>query len=228
VFLPLKDINPTRRRAWITMALIGVNAAVFAVEIVGLAPADEWVHVYGLVPARFEDGFFSRSASGVSPTVSLFTSLFLHGDLLHLLGNLLYLWIFGNNMEDALGSLRFLLFYLLAGLGGHAAHLGASWGSTVPTIGASGAIAGVLAAYLIRYPRARIVSLLFLGFFVRLVRVPASIVIGFWFFLQLLSGVSTLGATADGGIAWFEHIGGFVTGLALFPLLAAGRRGGHA
>ncbi len=224
MFLPLKDINPTRGRAWVTVAIIGANAAVFLLEIGGFAPAEKWVLAYGLVPARFDAGL--SLSGGVPPVASLFTSMFLHGDVLHLFGNLLYLWIFGNNMEDVLGPLRFLLFYLLAGLGGHAAHLSVNWGSTVPTIGASGAIAGVLAAYLIRYPRARIVSLLFLGFFVRLIRVPASIVIGFWFFIQLLSGMTSLGAVAAGGVAWFEHIGGFVAGLVFFPLLAATKREG--
>jgi membrane associated rhomboid family serine protease len=147
--------------------------------------------------------------------------MFLHGNVLHLAGNLLYLWVFGNNVEDILGSLRFLAFYAAAGLGGHLAHLAASSGSPIPTVGASGAIAGVLAAYWIRFPRARVHSLLFLFVFLRWVRLPASLVIGYWLVLQVVNSLAELGGAGPAGIAWFEHLGGFASGAALFALARA-------
>jgi membrane associated rhomboid family serine protease len=146
----------------------------------------------------------------------VFTSMFLHGGWLHLLGNMLYLWIFGNNIEDRLGRAAFLGFYLLGGIAAAVAQVAIAPDSDVPLIGASGAIAATLGAYLVLYPRARILSLVFLGFFYQLIEVPAILVLGFWFVLQLIDGVASLGAAnAQGGVAFFAHIGGFVLGVVL-------------
>jgi membrane associated rhomboid family serine protease len=213
LFFPLRDENPTSRTPWVTTTLLAINVAAFVYEVsLGPPAAEVLVTRHGLVPAALLDGVPGAWAT-------LFTAMFLHGGVLHLAGNLLYLWIFGNNVEDVLGPGRFLVFYLLVGLGAHAAHVLANPSSVIPTIGASGAISGVLAAYLLRYPRARVVSAVFLVFFVRIIRVPAAFVIGLWLLLQIVGGASRFGGTADAsGVAWFEHLGGFVAGLALFPL----------
>ncbi|MAF26624.1 MAG: rhomboid family intramembrane serine protease [Gemmatimonadota bacterium] len=211
MFLPLKDVNPATRRPWVTLALMAANTLAYLAQVQAESRGYSLVAVGGFVP--------------VDPApVALLTSMFLHGGVLHLGGNLLYLWIFGNNVEDVLGHGRFLVFYLLAGLGGHLAHGLVYSGSAIPTIGASGAISGILAAYLIRFPRSRVVSILFLGFFFRLIRTPASVVIGWWIVIQLLRGVVGFGEGGSPGVAWFEHIGGFAAGLVLFKLLEAMRR----
>jgi membrane associated rhomboid family serine protease len=157
--------------------------------------------------------------------VGLVTSQFLHGGWLHILGNMLYLWIFGNNIEDRLGRVWFLLFYLAGGVAAALAQVAIDPTSDVPMIGASGAIAATLGAYLVLYPRARITSLVFLGFFYQLIDVPALVVLAFWFILQLVDGLASLGvASSGGGVAFFAHIGGFVFG-ALIALLVRGARG---
>ena len=150
----------------------------------------------------------------------MFTSMFLHGGWLHLLGNMLFLWIFGNNVEDRLGSIPFLLFYLVGGIAAALTQVVIDPHSTVPLVGASGAIAAALGAYIVLFPGARILSLVFLGFFYQLLEVPAIVVLGFWFALQLVNGFAAFGAeTAQGGVAFFAHIGGFVFGLAVGLLL---------
>ena len=160
--------------------------------------------------------------------VGMFTSMFLHGGWLHLLGNMLFLWIFGNNVEDRLGSIPFLLFYVVGGVAAVLAQLAIDPTSDIPLVGASGAIAAALGAYIVLFPGARILSLVFLGFFYQLLEVPAIIVLGFWFGLQLLNGVAALGAeTAQGGVAFFAHIGGFAFGLVvgfLLRIVGAGAR----
>jgi membrane associated rhomboid family serine protease len=222
VFFPLRDVNPTSRSPWITRLLILSNVLVFSFQLFGPISPHELIHDFGLVPARLSG--LGTDIVSAAAAWTLLSSMFLHGDLFHLGGNLLYLWIFGNNIEDILGHARFLLFYLACGLGGHALHVLTNAASPTPTIGASGAISGVLAAYLVRFPNARVVSLLLLGFFIRTVIVPASLVIGVWFLLQLLSGVFSLGSAAVGGVAWFEHIGGFLAGLGVFRILGGSRR----
>ena len=213
MFLPLKDENPTRHFAWVTVALLSANAAVFVLQLTVEDPS-AFVARWGFVPAL-------QSGERVAP---LFSAMFLHGGLLHLGGNLLYLWIFGNNVEDLFGPVRFLAFYVVCGLAGHLAHFLAGPASMLPTIGASGAISGVLAAYLIRFPRASVVSVVFLFVFVRLIRVPAALVIALWLVLQVVNGLGALAGGPARGVAWFEHLGGFAAGLLLTPLLSRGRR----
>jgi len=151
--------------------------------------------------------------------------MFMHGGFMHILGNMLYLWIFGNNIEDVLGRFWFIIFYLLCGFAASAAQVVMSWGSSIPGIGASGAIAGVLAAYLLFFPTARVDTLIFLGLFARIAALPAVLVLGLWFVLQLFNGALSFGISESGGVAWFAHIGGFVAGLILcLPWIAKARR----
>ena len=222
MFLPLKDENATVHTPWVTVTLLVVNAAAFVSELVAGPEAERLVAEFGFVPARLAE--WIQAPVGLAEPATLLTAMFLHADLFHLGGNLLYLWIFGNNIEDVLGPGRFLTFYGLAGLGGHLGHFLTNASSSIPTIGASGAISGVLAAYLVLYPRARVLSLLFLVFFVRIIRVPAGLVIGIWLLSQVVGGVGQLGVVTGGGVAWFEHLGGFAAGFLLFPLLSRGAR----
>jgi membrane associated rhomboid family serine protease len=215
--IPLRDANPTRRTPIVTLALIAACAAVFAVELAvetsgGEEALGTFFLTWGAIPSQISAALDGSGDAGAAAT-GVLASLFLHGGWIHLLGNMLFLWIFGNNIEDRLGRLPFLAFYLV---GGVAAALTQVWidpTSDVPLVGASGAIAATLGAYIVLYPRARILTLVFLVFFYQLVEVPALVVLGFWFLLQLLDGVASLGAaSAQGGVAFFAHIGGFVAG----------------
>jgi membrane associated rhomboid family serine protease len=222
--IPLRDANPTRRTPIVTLVLIAACFVAFAYELGILASSgetglDRFFSQYGLVP-----GDLTRAVRGgawfSTPVLAIFSSLFLHGGWLHLLGNMLYLWIFGNNIEDRLGRVAFLCFYLLGGVIAGLTQVATAPDSSVPLIGASGAIAATLGAYLVLYPRARILSLVFLGFFYQLIEVPAVLVLGFWFVLQLIDGFASLGATnAQGGVAFFAHIGGFVGGAVVAAVL---------
>jgi membrane associated rhomboid family serine protease len=172
----------------------------------------------GVVP--YEISHFRSPAEGLrlSPPLTLFAAMFLHGSLFHLLGNMLFLWIFGNNIEDYLGPLRYILFYFLSGLGATFVQVVFSPNSRIPMIGASGAIAGVLGAYLVLYPAAKVLTLVFLFFIIRVVAIPAAIVLGLWFALQVLN------VGLGGGVAWFAHIGGFLVGIGLIKIIAGRRR----
>ena len=207
--IPLRDINPTRRVPVVTILIIISNVLVFLYEfLLPEASLNAFMLSWGLVPLQL-------SALQPAALVRVFTSMFVHGGFMHLLGNMLYLWIFGDNIESAMGSFRFTLFYLLCGVGAAIGQVLVDARSLVPMVGASGAISGVLGAYLLLYPRAEVETLLLLGYFVRLVRLPALVVLGFWIVLQLLSGVLSLGAAATGGVAFFAHIGGFTVGVVL-------------
>ena len=213
--IPLRDANPTRRTPVVTLGLIGACFVGWAYQLGLLAdggPALEaFVTTWGVVPSDLTDAWAAGDILSVE-TATLITSQFLHGGWLHILGNLLYLWIFGNNIEDRFGRIPFLVFYLAGGAVAGLAQVAIDPTSTVPTIGASGAIAAALGAYLVLFPRARITSLVFLGFFYQLIDVPALIVLAFWFVLQLIDGIASLGFTGAGGVAFFAHIGGFVFG----------------
>lgn len=221
--IPLRDNLPSTTHPFITILLILACVAIFVYVYYGLEsePAVQRVLLeYGATPARLlAPGGFPDAA----PT--LVTSVFLHGSWLHLGGNMLYLWIFGDNVEDLMGHSGFLLFYLLAGAVATLTHALLNPTSTMPLIGASGAIAGVLGAYLILFPRARIRSLAILGYYVTTVSIPAVVYLPVWFLLQFFSGVASLGAGAGGGgVAWWAHVGGFVTGIVLVPFFARRRR----
>jgi rhomboid family protein len=226
--IPLRDANPTRRTPVVTLGLIVACFVVFAWEL-GLQATSEaslnsFVTEWGVVPAELLDAWGSGQFVS-QETATLVTSQFLHGGWLHLIGNMLYLWIFGNNIEDRLGPIAFLLFYLAGGVIAGLTQVAVDPSSSVPLIGASGAIAATLGAYFVLFPGARITTLVFLGFFYQLINVPAIVVLGFWFVLQLLDGVGQIGReTGAGGVAFFAHIGGFVAGAAVGWLLRVNDR----
>jgi membrane associated rhomboid family serine protease len=212
--LPLRDEFPSRGTPFINYILIAVNIVVFIWQYMVATQDPELAYAYALVPADFMNGITVIDISRV------FTSMFMHGGIAHIGGNMLYLWIFGDNIEDSMGHARYLVFYLLGGVLASLAHIVTSPNSTIPTVGASGAIAAVLGAYIVLYPRARIMTLVTLGFFIRLTMVPAIIVLGLWFILQLFQGFLTLGMADMGGVAFWAHIGGFVVGMVLVKLFA--------
>jgi len=222
---PLKDDIPTRRFPIVTVAIIAACVIVyFFVEQGGWGlggTGNEEVQDLGAIPYEITHPG-EEVTVGASWWVTIFTSMFLHGSLLHLGGNLLFLWIFGNNVEDAMGRVRFVVFYLLGGTVALGAHVVVDPSSTVPTVGASGAIAGVLGGYALLYPRARVITLIFIVFFVTLIELPALLVLGMWILLQIAFGVADLAQpTGDGGgTAYFAHIGGFVFGLIAIKLFS--------
>lgn len=195
-----------------TVGLILANALIFYHQLtLSLPAAQRFIFEWGAIPYQIVQGEVLYGRGLFPPFLTLFSSMFLHGGFLHLSGNMLYLWIFGNNIEDTLGHLRFLVFYLLAGLAAALLQVLSDPQSTTPMIGASGAVAGVLGAYLLLFPHARILTAMFIFFFIRLIRVPALLILGFWFFMQLLGVASG----AETGVAFFAHIGGFLAGLAM-------------
>jgi membrane associated rhomboid family serine protease len=216
--IPLHDDNPTQIRPLFTVAFIAACTLVFLWQLsLGSLGYQRLVYSLGLIPVvLFHKAHLPPELALVPPEVTLITSMFLHGGILHLAGNMLYLWIFGNNVEDAMGHARFVVFYLLCGIAAALAQAGLAPDSQVPMIGASGAISGVLGAYLVLYPHARVLVLIPLGFFLQLVRLPAGWVLGFWFVLQLISSFFT--RSGEGGVAFFAHIGGFVVGMGLVVL----------
>ena len=227
--IPLRDTNPTRRPAFVTWALIALCVVIFFVELgIQGREGEEGLFAfflrYGVVPGDLTAAV-GRGDLLAPAVLAIGSSMFLHGGWLHLLGNMLYLWIFGNNIEDRLGHAGYLLFYLAGGAIAALTQVVINPSSDIPMVGASGAISAVLGAYLILYPGAQVLSLVFLGFFYQFVALPAIIVLGLWFVLQLLPGFASLGAeNAEGGVAFFAHIGGFVMGMAC-GLLLRGRQG---
>jgi len=208
---PIGDDNTSRRLLpMVTYALIALNILVFLVELIG---GDAFIDTWSFVPTRF-------LANPAGDFVTILTSMFMHSGWLHIGGNMLYLWIFGDNVEDRFGHLRYLAFYLLCGIAATFAQLAFSMGSDIPNLGASGAIAGVLGAYILLFPQRRVTVMLGYG----ITQMPALIVIGLWFVLQLFSGIGSIAATADtGGVAYMAHIGGFITGLVLAFILRGNR-----
>ena len=230
--IPLRDANPVRRTPVATIAIIVACIAAFAYRLGlestadGGAAVDAFFEQYGFVPAHLSAALESGRGLG-EQVLSILTSMFLHVDLQHIVGNMIFLWIFGNNIEDRLGRLGFIAFYLLAGVAAAATQFAIDPGSTVPMVGASGAISAILGAYVVLFPGARVLSLVFLVFFYQLIEVPAWAYLGFWFVLQLIDGLGSLSvAGSQGGVAFFAHIGGFLVGVAVGLLLRAGGRGG--
>ena len=251
--LPLRDRNPTSRTAWITIALIAANVLVFLLWEPSFASENEQEAFYfchALIPfevthdAALADGgrpartaideefgsaqagrqlqsFLAQECPDKDPYLPLLVSMFLHGGWLHLGGNMLFLWVFGNNVEDRLGRPLYLAFYLVGGLAASALQIALGPTSAVPNLGASGAIAAILGAYIVMFPRARVLTLLF---FISAVELPAAIVLGSWFVLQLFSGVGGIGDSVNAGVAYWAHVGGFVAGVAITLLLFPRRR----
>ena len=227
--IPIKDYPGERRTfPWVMLTIVVVNVVAFVFELgVGDTSAlDRLFLAAGVVPVEF-----TRNVQVGPPPplnivwLTLITSMFLHGGLLHIASNMLYLFIFGDNVEDRFGHFRFLLFYFVCGIAAGLTHIVANAGSDTPSIGASGAIAGVLAAYLRLFPHAQVRTLIFIGPFILVPRIAATFLIGFWFVTQFISGITSLGATTDtsGGVAVWAHVGGFIAGLVLTQFLAPRR-----
>jgi membrane associated rhomboid family serine protease len=217
--IPLKDTIQSRSFPLINWMLIALNILAFFLLISLGSKAESSVTTWGVVPERF------LQHPNLMQFITLFTSMFLHGGWVHLLGNMLALYIFGDNVEDRLGSGRYLFFYLICGLAAAAAHIALNSNSSAPTIGASGAISGVLAAYLLFFPSARVITLIPLFIFPWFVEIPAIFYLGFWFLSQLFNGLMAVTSNTQtfGGVAWWAHVGGFIAGLLLGPLLARRR-----
>lgn len=216
--IPFRDNVPSRRYPIITVSLIVTNIAVFVYQL-SLPPEmmERFFFQYGVVPAKLHSIFQAPSVVLTGLGTSFFSSMFLHGGLIHLIGNMWYLWIFGDNVEDRMGPVRFCIFYLLCGVLAGLAHIIFNFNSPLPSIGASGAVAGVLGAYLVSFPFARVLTLVPFFFFFPIVELPAILVLGFWFFVQLFNGTAAMSAASSalGGVAWWAHIGGFLAGMVL-------------
>ena len=238
--LPLKDDVRTRSFPGVSVSLIAVNAIIYLYEFfLWFEPATpgrpplgpqlyaQFVAEFGLIPCRFGDicplNLETALAGAPAPTLTIFTSMFVHGGLLHVGGNMLYLWIFGKNVEDSMGHGRFVAFYLVCGLAAAAAQYLQNPASAVPMVGASGAVSGTLGAYLVLHPHARIWTLVIFGFFVRVIPVPALVVLGFWVVLQFANSVFTFGRGDTGGVAFLAHLGGFIVGLLLINVFRSSR-----
>lgn len=212
--IPFKDDNPTRTFPFVTITLIALNIIVFIQQVTSPNPRD-MVFAYGVIPYFL---LTLTTTQAIHPVLTLFSSMFMHGGLLHLGANMLFLWIFGNNIEDSLGHVRFIIFYLLCGIVAAYSHALAEQSSMVPMIGASGAVSGVLGAYMVLFPRAKVHTLIFLGIFVQVVKLPAIFVIGLWIVIQFLSGILSKGVAGQSGVAWFAHIGGFLFGVIMIKI----------
>jgi membrane associated rhomboid family serine protease len=214
--IPLKDDIPTEKVPFITIGIIILNCLVYIYELTLPSEAlEDFTILYGAIPDRLVHPFTIDLLipQALPPVLTIFTSMFLHGGPLHLLGNMLYLWIFGNNVEDYLGHIRYIFFYMMSGFFAAFIHTLSDINSLVPMIGASGAIAGTLGAYFILYPRANISTLFIFIIFFKVIQVPAVLILGLWFLLQLLNA-----GGAGSSVAWFAHVGGFLTGIFMIKM----------
>ena len=221
--IPLKDMTPRRSVPFVTLILIAINVAVFLHQI-SLSPsaAEAFIRTYGLVPAKISLALAGHRYTLAQALIPFFTCMFLHGGWMHIIGNMWFLWIFGANVEDRMGPVPYLIFYLVCGIGSSVAQTSFSWGSTLPSIGASGAISGVLGAYIIYFPASQILTLIPLFIIWFTARIPALVFIGLWFVVQFLSGLGSLKnprAANLGGVAWWAHVGGFLLGMLLARLI---------
>ena len=206
MLFPYKDDNPRILVPYVTYAIISINVLIFVFQLnmgmVSSAAEREFIYRFGFIPANFS-------------IITVFTSMFMHGGISHIMGNMWFLWVFGDNVEGVLGHVKFAVFYIICGLAATMSQLFVDPSSTIPMVGASGAIAGVLGMYMIRFPHARVHVFAFIIIFFTTFRIPAMFVLGFWFFNQLTNGLGSLGFDTTGGVAWFAHIGGFISGVML-------------
>lgn len=212
--IPLRDTQPSYSTPFVTILLIVVNVFVFLYEVsLDDYTRNAFISTWGMIPARFE-------------YTDMLTSMFLHGGWLHLIGNMWFLWIYGDNVEDTLGHGKYLLFYLLCGLAAAGTHALTNLDSRIPTVGASGAIAGVMGAYLVKFPHSRILTLVVVFVFITTVEIPAVLILAYWFLIQLASGMWSVGYSqlSQGGVAWFAHVGGFVAGVILINVMRTRER----
>jgi membrane associated rhomboid family serine protease len=217
--IPLRDKNPSRTIPFVNYVLIILNIIVFLFEISLGKAMEQFIYTFGVVPSYLMNDIHTLSI-GVGTVMPFFTSMFLHGGWMHLLGNMLFLYVFGDNVEDRLGHWKYFIFYLIAGIAAAASQVFVSPNSEIPMVGASGAIAGVLGSYIILFPRARVLTLIPIFIFLQVIELPAFLFLGIWFLIQIISGTFALGIGADaGGVAWWAHIGGFVSGIIMLPFL---------
>ena len=221
--IPLRDENPSTTVPVVTRILIAINVAAFIYEVVLGPSLKPFLMEWGLVPERLTLALRYREEPWLVAGLTLVSSMFLHGGWMHLIGNMWYLWVFGDNVEDRFGHAGYLLFYLAAGVIAGLTQVAINPLSSLPTVGASGAIAGVLGAYAVAFPRARVITLVPLFIFIQIIPLPALVVLGLWFVIQFFSGWLTLGSAMSGGIAFWAHIGGFAFGALAMLLLARGR-----
>ena len=225
--IPLRDTIRSKSYPVVNMTIIVINILLFIVELTQGRELDRFIYIYGLVPARYSSPDIGSHFTIVQQMFSLLSFMFIHGGFFHLIGNLWSLFIFGDNVEDRLGPIRYLMFYVLCGFASGLFHLAVNWGSPIPTIGASGAIAGVMGAYMILYPKSKILTLIPIFLFFPIVEIPAVFFLGIWLIFQFFSAASM---TGQGGIAWWAHIGGFIFGIIFLKLFllfngtASGRR----
>ena len=223
--IPIRDTIPSSRVAWVTRVLLVANVAAFALELRQGSRLESFIHRFGVVPTYWTVTSASDFLDWPRLFLTLLTSQFLHGGFLHLGANMLYLWIFADNVEDRLGHGRFLFLYLASGIAAAVSQILVTPASPVPMVGASGAIAGVLGAYLLMFPSARILTLVPLGLFLQTYELPAALFLGIWFLLQWVQGLTSIGQVADvGGVAFWAHVGGFVSGMVLSVILRTRRR----
>jgi len=217
--IPLRDNIPSRRFPIVNILLIVANFVVFFYELSLGDGVEGSIFQYSIIPARIVKDIANFNISHISSLVGpFFSAIFLHGGWYHLLSNMLYLWIFGDNVEDRMGHFKYLIFYLICGFTSSIVHILTNMSSSIPTIGASGAISGVLGAYFIVFPEARVMTILPFGFFLQIAAIPAFLFLGFWFISQTLNGVASLAVRTymtSGGVAWWAHIGGFITGIII-------------
>jgi membrane associated rhomboid family serine protease len=218
--IPIRDKNPSGTFPYVTIGIIVINVLIFLYELSLGSGLGEFIMKFGVVPLKVS--YYSQ-ASDLTVTNTFFpfiSSMFLHGGFIHLIGNMWFLWIFGDNIEDKLGHFKFIAFYFLCGIIASSVHVFFNSQSNVPCIGASGAIAGVLGAYMVTFPRARVVTIVPIFVFIQIMELPAIVVLGFWFVIQFFSGVASITASTSGaGVAWWAHIGGFAAGVIILYIV---------
>ena len=212
--IPLKDDNPTRIFPIVTIGIIAANILVFTYQLSLGAGYEKFIFTYGAFPYEITHSVDIGPPVQMPVFFTVYSSMFMHGGFMHIIGNMLYLWIFGNNIEDSMGHIRFIFFYLICGTVASLTHIFLAPNSKIPMVGASGAVSGILGAYLLLFPHARILTLVTFGFFIKMIKIPAMVVLGFWIVLQFLNSTVASGSEG-GGVAWFAHIGGFFAGLIL-------------
>lgn len=217
--IPLRDRNPSGSFPFVTVSIILLNVLVFLLELsLGRRQLDAFLFQFGVIPVKVYSAADIPGATFLNTYFPFLSFMFLHGGFIHLLGNMWYLWIFGDNIEDRLGRLRFILFYLGCGIGSAVVHVYFNKQSGVPCVGASGAIAGVLGAYMVTFPRARVLVLIPLFIVWQMIELPAIVVLGFWFLIQFFSGAASISSAHGGGVAWWAHVGGFVLGVVFIKM----------
>ncbi len=215
--IPIRDRNPSGTFPYVTIGIIVINVFIFLYELSLGSDLGAFLHQYGVVPIKIAHYNRSSDLTLIDTFFPFLSSSFLHAGFIHLIGNMWFLWIFGDNIEDKLGHIKYLCFYILCGAIASSVHVYFNSQSEIPCVGASGAIAAVLGAYMVTFPRARVTTVVPIFFFLQIIELPAVVVLGFWILIQFFSGAaSSTASTSDGGVAWWAHVGGFVSGIILF------------